>query len=71
MSHDEMNDGEMQDEMVIPLPANISDESAAVLCDFLAEFSMAIDSHYLGQIRRHRAKNRPPLADPERPWITT
>jgi hypothetical protein len=70
MNHDEMNDGEMQDELAIPLPVNISDECAVVLCDFLAELSMAVDNHYLCQIRRHREKNRPPLVDPESPWIS-
>ena len=70
MNEDEMNDGERQDELVIQLPANLSDESAAVLCDFLAELSMMADSHYFCQIRRYRENNRPPLVDPERPWIT-
>ena len=70
MNEEEMNDGEMSDEVVVPLPAYISDEIAAVLCDFLAELSMAVDNHYLCQIRHHREKNRPPLVDPENPWIS-
>jgi hypothetical protein len=70
MSHNEMDGGEMQNVLAIPLPVNISDECAAALCDFLAELSMAADSHYLCQVRRYRKKNRPPLVDPESPWIT-
>ena len=70
MNHDEMNDGEMRNEVAVPLPAYISDESAALLCDFLAELSMAVDSHYLCQIRRYREKNRPPPVDPEKPWLS-
>ena len=67
MNDDEMNDGEMNDEVTVSLPAYISDESAAVLCDFLAELSVAAESHYFCQIRRHREKNRPPV-DPGYPW---
>ena len=70
MNDDEMNDGEMNDEVTVSLPAYISDESAAVLCDFLAELSMAADSRYLCQIRHHREKNRPPV-DPGYPWRNT
>jgi len=42
-----MNDDEMTDEVGRLLPSHISDESAAVLCDFLAELSMVADSHYV------------------------
>ena len=69
MNRDEMNDDEMQDELAIPLPANISDESAAVLCDFLAELSLAADSRYLCQIRRYREESRTTV-DPDQPWET-
>ncbi len=62
-----MNDDEMTDELVRLLPRHISDESAAVLCDFLAELSMAADSHYLCQIRLYREESRSAI-DPDQPW---
>ena len=62
-----MNDDEMTDEVVRLLPSHISDESAAVLCDFLAELSMAADSHYLCQIRRYREESHSNI-DPDQPW---
>lgn len=62
-----MNDDEMTDEVARLLPSCISDESAAVLCDFLAELSMAADSRYLGQIRRYR-EERSTTVDPDQPW---
>ena len=65
-----MNDDEITDEVVRLLPSHISDESASVICDFLAELSMAADSRYLCQIRHHREKNRPPV-DPGYPWRNT
>lgn len=62
-----MNDDEITDEVVCLLPSHISDESAAVLCDFLAELSMAAESRYLCQIRRYREENRTAV-DPDSPW---
>ena len=53
-----MNDDEMTDEVVRLLPRHISDESAAVLCDFLAELSMAAESRYFCQVRRYREERR-------------
>ena len=58
-----MND----DEMALLFPRHISDESAAVLCDFMAELSMAAESRYLCQIRRYREENRTTV-DPDHPW---
>jgi len=62
-----MNDDEMADEVVRLFPSHVSDESAAVLCDFLAELSMAADSHYLCQIRRYREERRATV-DSDQPW---
>jgi len=62
-----MNDDKMTDEVVRLLPSHISDESAAVLCDFLAELSMAADRRYLCQIRRYREEN-PTIVDPDQAW---
>lgn len=58
-----MND----DEMARLFPCHISDESATVLCDFLAELSMAADSRYFGQIRRYKEESRSTV-DPDQPW---
>ncbi len=58
-----MND----DEMARLFPRHISDESAAVLCDFMAELSMAAETRYLCQIRRYREENRTTV-DPDHPW---
>jgi len=62
-----MKNDEMTDEVERLLPGCISDESAAVLCDFLAELSMAADSRYLCQIRRYREENHMAV-DPDHPW---
>ena len=62
-----MNNDEITDEVVRLLPSHISDESAAVLCDFLAELSMAADSRCFGQIRRYREESRSTV-DPDQPW---
>ena len=62
-----MNNHEMTDEVERLLPNHISDESAAVLCDFLAELSMAAESRYFCQIRRYREENRTAV-DPQHPW---
>lgn len=65
MNDDEMD--EMTDEVECLLPNHISDESAAVLCDFLSELCMAADSRYFGQIRRYREERRSTV-DPDQPW---
>ena len=62
-----MNDDEMNDEVERLLPRHISDESAAVLCDFIAELSMVADSRYLCRLRRYREENRT-MTNPDRPW---
>lgn len=58
-----MND----DKMARLFPRHISDESAAVLCDFMAELSMAAECRYLCQIKRNREENRTTV-DPDHPW---
>ncbi len=62
-----MNIDEMTNAMEGLFPSRISDESAAVLCDFLAELSMAAESHYFCQIRRHREDSRTTV-DHDQPW---
>lgn len=62
-----MNDNEMTDEVGRLLPGCISDESAAVLCDFLAELSLVAESRYFCQIRRYREARRI-VVDPDHPW---
>jgi len=63
-----MNNNEITDKMGSLFPSHISDESAAVLCDFLIELSMAAESRYLCQIMRYREENRTTV-DPDHPWI--
>jgi hypothetical protein len=62
-----MNDDEMADEMRRMFPSRISDESAAVLCDFLAKLSMAAESRYFCQVRRYGEENHTTV-DPDPPW---
>lgn len=47
-----MKNNEVSDEVRRMFPSLISDESAAVLCDFLAELSLAAESSYFSQVRR-------------------
>jgi hypothetical protein len=67
MNHDEMYDDEMENDIEHLFPLDISDESAVVLCDFLAELLLAADSRYLTKLRRYRQAHSPPV-DPEHPW---
>lgn len=62
-----MKNNEMSDKVERLLPGSISDESAAMLCDFLAELSMAAESRYFCQIRRYREENHTAV-DPDHPW---
>jgi hypothetical protein len=62
-----MKDDEMTGEMLRMLPSHISDESAVVLCNFLAELSMAAENRYFCKIRRYREENRTTV-DPDHPW---
>jgi hypothetical protein len=62
-----MKNDEMTNEVERLLPGCISDESAALLCDFLAELSMAAESRYFCQIRHYREENRTTV-DPDPPW---
>jgi hypothetical protein len=49
------------------LPRHISDESASVLCNFLAELTQLAERRYFCKIRRYREVVRPPV-DPQFPW---
>lgn len=62
-----MNDDEATDEVGRLLPSRISDESATLLCDFLAELTRAAESRYFCQIRRYREEDRTRV-DPDHPW---
>ncbi len=68
MNYDEMYDDEMEKDIEYLFPRDISDESAVVLCNFLAELLLAADSRYLTKLRRYRQKYSP-LVDPEHPWM--
>ncbi len=63
MNHDEMYDDEMENDIELLFPRDISDESAMVLCDFLAELLMMADSRYLCHLRRYREEHSPPFND--------
>lgn len=68
MNLDEIYDDEMEKDIEQLFPRDISDESAVVLCDFLAELLLAADSRYLTKLRRYRQAHSPPV-DSEYPWI--
>ena len=51
-------------------PADLSDEAATTLCDFLHELAAFADSHYLAQILRYRRLHQPSPFDPDRPWLS-
>lgn len=48
-------------------PADISDETAAVLADLLHALALAWENRYLTHIRRYRS-GQLNLYDPEQPW---
>ena len=58
-----MKNNEIDDVVLRMFPSRISDESAAVLCDFLAELSMAAESRYFCKSRRYRKVNHT-IVDP-------
>ncbi len=62
-----MKNNEIGDVVLRMFPSRISDESAAVLCDFLAELSMAAENRYFCKIRRYREENRTTV-DPDPLW---
>ena len=57
----------MNDDTERLLPSHISDESAAVLCGFLAELTLAAENRYCHQLRRYRETRRQPV-NPLQPW---
>lgn len=44
---------------VITLPANLSDEAAAELLEFLYELTRVFQNYYAAQIRRNQHNNKP------------
>ena len=50
-------------------PDDITDATAAALCDFLYTLAADCEARYSGQLRRHHDR-RQTLIDPQRPWIT-
>ena len=57
----------------VSLPADLSDEAAAKLLEFLQELTAALESHYYGQLHRYYGARdhqqndlppQPPHADP-------
>ncbi len=42
----------------IPVPEGLEDETAAALVDFLYNLAHVVEGHYLGEILRHRARER-------------
>ena len=61
----------MNDVDPLLFPDRISDEAAAVLCDFLYDLAAACESHYLEKLRRHRRVLQLDLFDPQQPWRTS
>jgi hypothetical protein len=49
-------------------PDDLSDATAAALCDFLHELTAAADSRYLAQLLRYQREQEPPPPDPAQPW---
>lgn len=39
--------------LILPLPEELSDESAYQLCELLEQLRLAFESHYTGQLHRH------------------
>ena len=49
------------------LPDNLSDETAAALCDVLHDLAFVCDRRYMAQVLRCRERQRS-VPDPEHPW---
>jgi len=48
-------------------PRDLSDETAAVLCEVMHTLALICEGHYLAQLRRYHSQQRN-LYDPEQPW---
>ena len=48
----------------------ISDETAAVIAQLLSDLHLQFEQRFLGQIKRHYDSIRPPLENPDQPWLT-
>ncbi len=70
MNQDDRYGNNINDDMERLFPRCISDESAVVLCDFLAELLMVADTRYLCHLMRYRKAHSPPV-DPQYPWRKT
>lgn len=55
---------------LMPLPAELSDEAAAQLLEWLYELAAHLESHYAAQLQRyyHRSDRRPLWPDNEPPF---
>ncbi len=49
---------EPNDLPIVILPLELSDDSAAILIDFLHELTAALERHYAGQLLRRRQSTR-------------
>jgi hypothetical protein len=51
-------------------PEHLSDEAAFALYDLLQHLTLAWESRYFVQLRRHQGARQIDLFDPDRPWRT-
>ena len=51
-------------------PADLSDEVATALCDFLHDLAAIADSHFLAHILRYRRQHQTTPVDPDCPWLS-
>jgi hypothetical protein len=53
---------EPNDLPIVVLPLDLSDDSAAILIDFLRDLAEALERHYAGQLlrRQHSSTSAPP-----------
>jgi hypothetical protein len=56
---------EPNDLPIVVLPLDLSDDSAAILIDFLHDLAAALERHYAGQLlRRQQSTRQPRSPDP-------
>ena len=51
---------EPNDLPIVVLPLDLSDDSAAILIDFLHDLTAALERHYAGQLLRRQQSTRQP-----------
>ena len=49
--------------LILETPPDLSDEAAAHCLDFLQELTVAFETHYASQLRRHYEPDIPPHPD--------